>query len=65
LKERAIERVFCCGLATDFCVRFSAEDARKNGFETFVVEHACRGIDMEGSLDAAMSAMQEAGVVLC
>jgi len=52
LKERAIERVFCCGLATDFCVRFSAEDARKNGFE-------------EGSLDAAMSAMKEAGVVLC
>ena len=65
LKERGIERVFCCGLATDFCVRFSAEDARKNGFETFVVEHACRGIDMDGSLDAAMTAMKDAGFVLC
>ena len=65
LKERGIERVFCCGLATDFCVRFSAEDARKNGFDTFVVEHACRGINMDGSLDAAMAAMKEAGVVLC
>ena len=65
LKERGIERVFCCGLATDFCVRFSAEDARKNGFDTFVVEHACRGINMDGSLDAAMVAMKEAGVVLC
>ena len=65
LKERGIERVFCCGLATDFCVRFSAEDARKNGFDTFVIEHACRGINMDGSLDAAMAAMKEAGVVLC
>ena len=65
LKERGIERVFCCGLATDFCVRFSAEDARKNGFDTFVIEHACRGINMDGSLDAAMVAMKEAGVVLC
>jgi len=65
LRERGIERVFCCGLATDFCVRFSAEDARKNGFDTFVVEHACRGIDMDGSLDAAMNAMSQAGVVLC
>jgi len=65
LRERGIERVFCCGLAMDFCVRFSAEDAKKNGFDSFVVEHACRGIDMDGSLDAAMSALKEAGVVLC
>lgn len=65
LRERGIERVICCGLATDFCVRFSAEDARKQGFETIVIEEACRAIDMEGSLDAARTAMQNAGVLLC
>ena len=64
LRERGIERVVCCGLATDFCVRFSAEDARKQGFETVVIEEACRAIDMDGSLDAARTAMTEAGVVL-
>ena len=64
LRERGIERVVCCGLATDFCVRFSAEDSRKQGFETVVIEEACRAINMDGSLDAARSAMQDAGVVL-
>jgi len=64
LRERGIERVVCCGLATDFCVRFSAEDARKQGFETLVIEEACRAIDMEGSLDAARTAMADAGVTL-
>lgn len=64
LRERGIERVVCCGLATDFCVRFSAEDARKQGFATVVVEEACRAIDMDGSLAAAKTAMLDAGVVL-
>ncbi len=64
LRERGIERVVCCGLATDFCVRFSAEDARRQGFETVVIEEACRAINMDGSLDAARTAMIEAGIVL-
>ena len=62
LRERGLSRVFCVGLATDFCVRFSAEDARKLGFETIVVDSACRAIDMDGSLDAAHGALAEAGV---
>jgi nicotinamidase/pyrazinamidase len=42
--------VFLAGLAFDFCVRFSAEDARREGFAVFVVEDACRGIDVNGSV---------------
>ena len=64
LKERGFKRVFCCGLATDFCVRFSAEDAVKQGFETVVIEEACRAIDMGGSLAAAREALDDAGVNL-
>ena len=64
LKERGFKRVFCCGLATDFCVRFSAEDAVKQGFETVVIEEACRAIDMDGSLAAAREALHDAGVDL-
>jgi len=50
LRERGLSRVFLAGLAFDFCVRFSAEDARREGFAVFVVEDACRGIDVEGSM---------------
>jgi len=64
LRERGIKRVFCVGLALDFCVRFSAEDARREGFDTQVIENACRGIDMNGSVNAAREAMQNVGVVL-
>ena len=64
LRERSIQRVFCCGLATDFCVRFSAEDARKQGLESVVLLDACRAIDMDGSLDAAMQAMKSSGVLV-
>lgn len=64
LRERGISRVFCVGLALDFCVRFSAEDARREGFDTVVIKSACRGIDMNGSVDAAISAMQGVGVEL-
>jgi nicotinamidase/pyrazinamidase len=62
LKERGIRRVFAVGVATDFCVCFSAIDARKAGFEAFVVDDACRGIDTEGSLAKAWTAMTAAGV---
>ena len=53
LRARGIERVFVGGLATDFCVAYSALDARAAGFATFVIEDACRGIDADGSLAAA------------
>ena len=63
LRERGLDRVFLCGLATDFCVQFSGLDARHLGFETVLVEDACRAIDLEGSLAAARTKMAEAGVV--
>jgi nicotinamidase/pyrazinamidase len=50
LRERGFSRVFMAGLAFDFCVRYSAEDARREGFEVVVIEDACRGIDVEGSV---------------
>ena len=62
LRARGIERVFACGLATDFCVAYSALDARAAGFETFVIDDACRAIDANGSLAAAWARMEAAGV---
>ena len=62
LGERGIKRVFICGLATDFCVAWTALDARKLGFAALVVEDACRAIDMQGSLAAAWEKMRKAGV---
>ena len=62
LKARGARRVFACGLATDYCVAFSALDAREAGFETFVIDDACRAIDADGSLDAAWAKMNSAEV---
>lgn len=62
LRTRGFERVFLAGLATDFCVHYSALDAVREGFAAVVIEDACRGIDLEGSLAAAHKAMAEAGV---
>ena len=62
LKARKVERVFLVGLATDFCVAWSALDARKADFETYVVEDACRAIDTQGSLAKAWADMSAAGV---
>ena len=62
LRERGIERVFLCGLATDYCVAFSALDARAAGFEALVIDDACRAIDMAGSLDSAWTKMSGAEV---
>ncbi len=62
LKARGARRVFACGLATDYCVAYSALDARAAGFETFVVDDACRAIDAGGSLEAAWAKMNAAGV---
>ena len=62
LRERGIEHVYACGLATDFCVAWTALDARKLGFAATVVEDACRAIDTQGSLAAAWAALERAGV---
>jgi len=62
LKSRKLQRVFLVGLATDFCVAWSALDARKAGLETYVIEDACRGIDTQGSLAKAWADMAKAGV---
>jgi nicotinamidase/pyrazinamidase len=62
LRERGIGRVLLCGLATDFCVAWSAVDGRKAGFAIVVIEDACRAIDTGGSLAAAWRNMLAAGV---
>lgn len=62
LDARGLRRVFVAGLATDFCVAWSALDARKAGFETYVIDDACRGIDTQGSLAKAWADMDKAGV---
>lgn len=62
LRERGLRRLFLVGLATDFCVAWSAMDAVSAGFEAHVIEDACRAIDMRGSLDDAWRAMGEAAV---
>jgi len=64
LRERAIDSLVLSGLATDFCVRYSAVDAARLGFKVSLVEDACRAIDLNGSLDAAMVEMAEHGIAL-
>jgi nicotinamidase/pyrazinamidase len=62
LKQRGITRLFVVGLATDFCVAWTALDARRMGYDTWVVEDATRAIDLDGSLEAAWSEMAAQGV---
>jgi len=62
LRERGLTRVVVCGLATDYCVAWTALDARAAGFEAVVVTDAVRGIDVDGSVDRALAAMAAAGV---
>ncbi|MCA0929456.1 bifunctional nicotinamidase/pyrazinamidase [Ruegeria profundi] len=64
LRTRGINRLTLVGLATDFCVHFSAVDAARLGFDVAVRMDACRAIDMDGSLTAAETAMRDAGVTL-
>ena len=64
LRTRGIDRLTMVGLATDFCVNFSAVDAAKLGFAVTVRQDLCRGIDLDGSLQAALDGMKEAGVTL-
>lgn len=62
LVERGIKRVHLCGLATDFCVGFSSIDTIRCGFESIVIEDACRAIDVDGSLGHAKAMMGQIGV---
>ena len=62
LRERGLTRIFLVGLATDYCVHYSAVDARRLGFATVVIESGCRAIDLAGSLAAAWANMEQAGV---
>ncbi|MFC0709392.1 bifunctional nicotinamidase/pyrazinamidase [Azorhizophilus paspali] len=62
LRERGLRRLFLAGLATDYCVHYTALDARLAGFETLLLRQASRAIDRDGSLAAALQAMRAAGV---
>lgn len=62
LEERGVTRAVVVGLATDFCVSWTAQDAARAGLETLVVEEACRAIDLDGSLARAWAEMTALGV---
>jgi nicotinamidase/pyrazinamidase len=62
LRERGLHRLFVCGLAYDFCVRFSAIDGKELGFETLVIEDATRAVGLPGSVDATNAALANAGI---
>lgn len=64
LKERGISRLVFCGLATDYCVAWSAIDAATLGYNTTVALQACRAIDIDGSLDKSIEAMRDANVTI-
>ena len=65
LRERAIEDLYIMGLATDYCVKFTAEDAIEEGFTVFLIENGCRAVELApGDGDAAIAAMRQAGVVV-
>jgi nicotinamidase/pyrazinamidase len=64
LRDRSLKRLFMCGLATDFCVAWSALDGRRENFQVVVLEDACRAIDLNGSLAAAKAEMAKAGIAL-
>jgi len=62
LRERGFTRIFLAGLALDFCVRYSSEDARHQGFDVVVIEDACRAIDVDGSMLATRKSFNAIGV---
>ena len=63
-KTLGIEEIYLVGLATDFCVNYSAQDAAKLGYKVFVFEEMCRAIDLNGSLELARTEMRDCGVEL-
>ncbi len=65
LKEQGVTEIYIMGLATDYCVKFSALDGAELGFKTHLIEDGCRGIDLEpGDIDKAKRAMQAVGVTI-
>ena len=64
LKERGFSKVICVGLAFDYCVRYSAEDAKALGFDVEVIERATRAIDLGGTVDATRNSFNERGIIL-
>ena len=64
LRERGLTRVFLCGLAYDYCVGYSALDARRLGFEAVILQDACRAIDLNGSVAQIEAEFAAAGVEL-
>jgi nicotinamidase/pyrazinamidase len=64
LRERGFTRVFITGFAFDFCVRFSAEDARRTGFDVVVIEEGCRGIDVDNSVAATRQSFARNDILL-
>jgi nicotinamidase/pyrazinamidase len=62
LRQRGLRRIFVAGLAFDFCVRYSAEDAHRDGLDVVVIEDACRSIDVDGSLETARQALATLGI---
>ncbi len=64
LRDRGLTVLTMVGLATDFCVHYSAVDAARLGFDVTVDKTACRGIDLEGSMQEALESMQKSGVTI-
>ena len=65
LRSQGVDTVFVLGLATDYCVKFTALDAREDGFATYLIADGCRGVELAaGDSDAAIEAMRSAGVVV-
>lgn len=62
LKTEGVKRIFVVGVAYDFCVRYSCEDAAKAGFESVLVKDATRAVGLPGSVDAAAEGLEQAGV---
>jgi nicotinamidase/pyrazinamidase len=65
LREKRSGPLYIAGLATDYCVKFTALDARMQGFDTYLIEDGCRGVELEpGDVDRALEEMKNAGVIL-
>ncbi len=64
LRERGFSKITCVGLAFDYCIRYSAEDAKALGFDVEVVEHATRAIDLGGTAEATRRSFAERGIAL-
>lgn len=65
LQEKGVTEVYVCGLATDYCVKFTALDAQSLGFKTYLIEDATRGVNVqEGDVEKAVAEMKEAGITV-